>query len=258
MGEALDEFYIEGINHNIPFLAAIMHNDRFKQGRLSTGFIAEEFPDGFHGRSVDGLTLRRFAAVATAVKLVRTERASHLSGQLNGALVPPRSFIVALSEQEIEVCEATLKGEEFRAKIEGKEYWGRIAWHIGQKILRFEDEVGVAAIKVSRESGGYRLTHAGIEVTASVRVPSIARLARLMPKKAPPDTSKFLLCPMPGLVVSINVSEGSEVKAGETLAVVEAMKMENVLTAERDGLVKKINVGKGDSLALDDVILEFA
>ncbi len=258
MGEALDEFYIEGINHNIPFLAAIMHNERFRQGRLSTGFIAEEFPDGFHGRSVDETTLRRFAAIATAVKLVRTERASRVSGQLNGALVSSRSFVVALSEQEVEVRDASLKGEEFRAQIEGKEYSGRIVWRIGQKILRLEDEGGVAAIKVSREPGGYRLTHAGIEVTASVRVPAIARLARLMPQKAPPDTSKFLLCPMPGLVVSINVSEGSEVKAGETLAVVEAMKMENVLTAERDGIVKKINVGKGDSLALDDVILEFA
>ncbi len=258
MGEALDEFYIEGINHNIPFLAAIMHNERFRQGRLSTGFIAEEFPDGFHGRPVDETTLRRFAAIATAVKLVRTERASRVSGQLNGALVSSRSFVVALSEQEVEVRDASLKGEEFRAQIEGKEYSGRIVWRIGQKILRLEDEGGVAAIKVSREPGGYRLTHAGIEVTASVRVPAIARLARLMPQKAPPDTSKFLLCPMPGLVVSINVSEGSEVKAGETLAVVEAMKMENVLTAERDGIVKKINVGKGDSLALDDVILEFA
>jgi propionyl-CoA carboxylase alpha chain len=258
MGEALDEFYIEGINHNIPFLAAIMHNDRFRQGRLSTGFIAEEFPDGFHGRSLDESTLRRFAAVATAVKLVRTQRASRVSGQLDGALVPPRTFVVALCEQEVEVREASLEGEEFRAQIEGKDYSGRIAWRIGQRILRLEDEGGVAAINVSREAGGYRLNHAGIEVVASVRVPTIARLARLMPKKAPPDTSKFLLCPMPGLVVSINVSEGSEVKAGETLAVVEAMKMENVLTAERDGVVKKINVGKGDSLALDDVILEFA
>ena len=257
MGEALDEFLIEGINHNIPFLAAIMHNDRFKQGRLSTGFIAEEFPDGFHGREIDESTMRRFAAVATAVKIIRTERASRVSGQLDGALGVPRSVIVTLAEQEVEVREASLKGEEFRARIEGKEFVGRIAWYIGQSILRLEDERGVAAIKVTREPGGYRLTHAGIDVKVSVRVPPIARLARLMPQKAPPDTSKFLLCPMPGLVVSINVSEGADVKSGETLAVVEAMKMENVLTAERDGVIKKINVGKGDSLALDDVILEF-
>ncbi len=128
----------------------------------------------------------------------------------------------------------------------------------GDPILYLGEKTGEAAIQIARVAGGYRLSQGGIRMLASVRRPAAADFAALMPKKLPPDTSKLLLCPMPGLIVSVNVEEGQEVKAGETLAVVEAMKMENVLTAERDGTVKKINAAKGDSLALDDVILEFA
>jgi propionyl-CoA carboxylase alpha chain len=113
-------------------------------------------------------------------------------------------------------------------------------------------------IQFSRRRGGYRLSQGGTSLLVTVRRPDAAKLAELMPKKAAADTSKFLLCPMPGLVVSVNVSEGQEVKAGETLAIVEAMKMENVLNAERDGTIRKINAKRGDSLAVDDVILEFA
>jgi propionyl-CoA carboxylase alpha chain len=115
-----------------------------------------------------------------------------------------------------------------------------------------------SAVQIERLQGGYRLSHGGAQVVAAVRSRVAASLAALMPKKAPPDTSRLLMCPMPGLVVTINVAEGQDVKSGETLAVVEAMKMENVLVAERDGIIKKINVKKGDSLALDEVILEFA
>jgi propionyl-CoA carboxylase alpha chain len=124
--------------------------------------------------------------------------------------------------------------------------------------MRLAGGDGQHAIQLSRIQGGYRLGQGGRTVTAQVRSPEAARLAALMPKKVAPDTSKMLLCPMPGLIVSVNVEVGQEVKAGETLAVVEAMKMENVLTAERDGTIKKINAAKGDSLALDEVILEFA
>jgi propionyl-CoA carboxylase alpha chain len=124
--------------------------------------------------------------------------------------------------------------------------------------MHLQEKDGAYAIQLRRVAGGYRLGQGGSEVTVTVRSPIAAELASLMPKKAPPDTSKMLLCPMPGLVVSVNVKEGQDVKAGEALAVVEAMKMENVLTAERDGVIKKINAAKGDSLALDDVILEFA
>ena len=147
----------------------------------------------------------------------------------------------------------------FHAQIDGKPFAGATDWHLGQPTLHLkEKDGGEHAIQMTRLAGGYRLRQGGASVVVTVRSALAAEFAALMPKKAAADTSKFLLCPMPGLVVSVNVHEGQEVKAGESLAVVEAMKMENVLIAERDGRVKKINAKKGDSLALDEVILEFA
>jgi propionyl-CoA carboxylase alpha chain len=142
--------------------------------------------------------------------------------------------------------------------IDGKPFTAITEWHPGQPTMVLVTENGDFAVQITRALGGYKLGQGGRTVTVAVRSPEAASLAALMPKKAAADTSKMLLCPMPGLIVSINVAEGQEVKAGETLAVVEAMKMENVLTAERDGTIKKVNAAKGDSLALDDVILEFA
>ena len=258
MAEALDEFRIEGISHNIPFLTAIMHNGRFRDGRLTTGFIAEEYPDGFHGRALDDADRRRFAAAAVAAKLMRTVRAGAISGQLNGAVSFPHDFIVALGDESFEVRDAHLDGGRLAAAIDGTRYEADVRWAPGEAVMHLVEKSGETAIQIARVAGGYRLSQGGIRILVSVRRPAAARLAGLMPKKAPPDTSKMLLCPMPGLVVSVNVEEGQEVKTGETLAVVEAMKMENVLVAERDGTVKKINAHEGDSLALDEVILEFA
>ena len=258
MAEALDEFRIEGINHNIAFLTAIMHHGRFQDGRLTTGFIAEEFPDGFHGRAMDDAERRRFAAAAVAAKLTRTIRAGHISGQVNGSPPVAHAYAVTLHEDTLQVSDAFLRGSRFTATIDDEPYDAELRWSPGEPILYLGEKAGEAAIQIARVAGGYRLSQGGIRMVASVRRPAAAKFAALMPKKAPPDTSKLLLCPMPGLIVSVNVDEGQEVKAGETLAVVEAMKMENVLSAERDGTVKKINAAKGDSLALDDVILEFA
>ena len=258
MGEALDQFRIAGINHNVAFLTAIMHNGRFRDGRISTAFIAEEYPDGFHGRAMDDETRRRFAATAVAAKLARTQRAGTISGQVNGAIRPPDEFIVKLGEDTLDVKDVHLNHGRLRATIDGAPYEAGLRWHPGEPILYLDEAGGERAVQIERVHGGYRLSQGGIQIVATPRRPELAKLAALMPKKAPPDTSKMLLCPMPGLVVSVNVAEGQEVKGGEVLAVVEAMKMENVLTAERDGTVKKINAKKGDSLALDDVILEFA
>jgi propionyl-CoA carboxylase alpha chain len=258
MSEALDEFRIEGINHNIAFLTAIMHHGRFRDGRLTTGFIAEEFPDGFHGREMDDVTRRRFAAAAVAAKLARTIRAGHISGQIDGCPPIAHEYVVTLDGHKLDVNDAYLGGVRLVAKIDGEPYEANLRWSPGEPILYLAEKSGETAVQISRVAGGYRLSQGGIRMLATVRRPDAAALAELMPIKVPPDTSKLLLCPMPGLVVSVNVEEGQEVKAGETLAVVEAMKMENVLTAERDGTVKKVNAAQGDSLALDDVILEFA
>ncbi|MEI9989541.1 MAG: acetyl/propionyl/methylcrotonyl-CoA carboxylase subunit alpha [Rhizomicrobium sp.] len=258
MAKALDEFRIEGINHNIAFLTAIMHNARFRSGALTTAFIAEEFPDGFHGLPLDGGDKRRFVAAAVAARLTRGLRASGITGTLNGAHRLAGDFVVSLDGEAFAVAHANLAAGNLSLVIDGKPYDALTEWMPGQPIMHLAGCDGEHAIQLSRIQGGYKLGQGGRTVTAIVRSPEGARLAALMPKKVAADTSKMLLCPMPGLIVSVNVAVGQEVKAGETLAVVEAMKMENVLTAERDGTIKKINAAKGDSLALDDVILEFA
>ncbi|HVP85410.1 MAG TPA: acetyl/propionyl/methylcrotonyl-CoA carboxylase subunit alpha [Rhizomicrobium sp.] len=258
MASALDEFRIEGINHNIDFLTAIMHNQRFRDGRLTTGFIAEEFPEGFHGAPLDKQAKRRLAAAVVAAELTRENRAATISGQLNGAhKVQGGEFIVKLNDEAL-IEGAQIDNGRLHARIEGEPYEVAFNWKLGAPVMHLKDASGAFSIQIARLHGSYRLNHGGAMVAATVRRPRAAALAALMPVKKPPDTSKMLLCPMPGLVVSINVIEGQDVQVGETLAVVEAMKMENVLKAERAGKVKKVNATKGDSLALDDVILEFA
>ena len=258
MARALDEFRIEGINHNIAFLNAIMHSSRFREGRLTTGFIAEEYPNGFHGRAFDRADTKRFVAAAVAAKLKRTKRASDITGTLNGAYRASNCYTAVLNEERYAISDAQILDGKVSLKIDDVPFSAHTNWEIGEPLMHLCEKTGEHAFEIARVAGGYRLRQGGAQAVVSVRRPEAATLAGLMPKKAAADTSKTLRCPMPGQVVSVNVAEGQEVKAGETLAVVEAMKMENVLTAERDGTIKKINAKRGDSLALDDVILEFA
>ncbi|HEX9159570.1 MAG TPA: acetyl/propionyl/methylcrotonyl-CoA carboxylase subunit alpha [Rhizomicrobium sp.] len=258
MGEALDEFHIDGITHNIPFLAAIMASPRFREGRLSTGFIAEEFPDGFQGRPLDGPRRHRFAAAAVAVRIIRAERASRVSGTLNGALNANDRWAVRLDGDEFTATSATVRNGRVSVCLNGELYEAAVDWDPAKPEMMLTKNGERCVFQVAREQGGYRLSQGGSSVLATVRRPDAAKLAALMQSKPAADMSRFLLCPMPGLIVSVNVSEGQEVKAGETLAVVEAMKMENVLRSERDGTVETIRVREGDTLAVDDVILEFA
>jgi propionyl-CoA carboxylase alpha chain len=258
MGEALDEFRIDGINHNVDFVNAIMHNARFREGRLSTAFIAEEYPDGFHGRPLDAELTRRFVAAALIVKLARTKRASEISGTLDGAHGASEELVVTIGNRSTTVSLATFHYGKLYAEIDGHAYIARSDWRPGESAIRLREGECEYTFQLARFAGGYRFTHGGTRVTISVRRPEAAVLADLMQHKAVKDTSNALRCPMPGLIVSVNVREGQDVKAGDPLAVVEAMKMENVLTAERDATVKKINAKNGDSVALDDVILEFA
>jgi propionyl-CoA carboxylase alpha chain len=258
MADALDRFRIEGISHNIAFLTAIMHNARFRSGKITTAFIAEEFPDGFHGLTLSDADTLRFIAAASAARLVRALRASGISGTMNGAYKIGNHFVVTLDGHDYEVTNANLAAGNLSLHIDGKPYGALTDWLPGQPIMMLSGTDGDHAIQIERAQGGYKLGQGGRTVTAIVRSPLGARLAGLMPVKVAPDTSKLLLCPMPGLVVSINVAEGQHVEPGETLAVVEAMKMENVLKAERKGTIKKINAAKGDSLAVDEVIMEFA
>ncbi len=258
MAVALDEFVIGGITDNVAFLSALTQNGRFREGRLSTNFIAEEFPHGFQGRALDDAAKRRFVAAAVAAKLLRTRRAAAISGTLNGPLRGAGDFTARIGGEDLSVAEVALAHGILTASIDGQAYTVRIDWRPGEPVLRLSDGERTYAIQLARIPGGYHLSQGGQKVLVTVRAPRAAALAKFMPKRAQSDMSKTLLCPMPGLVVAIKVDTGQEVKRGEPLVVVEAMKMENVLVCERDGRIGAIKVRVGDNLALGDVILEFA
>jgi propionyl-CoA carboxylase alpha chain len=258
MADALDEVIVSGIRHNVDFLSALMHHARFREGRLSTSFIAEEYPDGFRGRPLGEADKRRFVAAAAIAKLARTQRAGAISGTLNGPRLAASAFTAEIAGERFDITDAVLHEGRFFAPIAGQPYAAASDWQPGLEILHLHDGERDHALQIARVAGGYRLAQGGMRARVCVRSPRAAELARFMPKKAAADASKLLVCPMPGLVVSVAVTVGQEVKTGEALAVVEAMKMENVLRAERDGKIGKINVKDGDNLALNDVILEFA
>lgn len=261
---ALDAFVVDGIRHNIPFLSALMAHPRWKSGKLSTGFIAEEFPDGFHPIAPKGEIAETIAAVAAAIDHVMGERKRRISGQLSGRTVRrERRRTVKLGNLELQLDigrEADGIAVQF-VDERGNSGDSRVlvsSWKPGDPVWSGMIGVAAVAVQVRQIPNGFQLAHHGVEARVYVYTETEAAAARLMPVKKPPDTGKVLLCPMPGLVRSIAVKEGQEVKAGEALAVVEAMKMENVLRAERDGTVKSIKAKTGDSLAVDAVIMEFA
>jgi len=258
MGAALDRFEIAGIAHNVSFLDAVMHHPRFREGRITTNFIAEEYPDGFKGGPTSDADLHLFVAASVAAKLWRTQRAGEISGALKNALKVGDSFVVHIAGRDIAVCDAHLAVGSLHLAIDGKIFEGITDWFPGRPLLTLKHQGRETVFQIARHAGFYRLTQGGRELDAIVRSPYAATLAAMMPVKVAPDMSRLLLCPMPGLITALAVKEGQGVKAGDPLAVVEAMKMENVLRAERDGTVAKIRAKKGDSLARDDVILEFA
>jgi propionyl-CoA carboxylase alpha chain len=261
---ALDSFYVDGIRHNIPFLSALMHHPRWREGNLSTGFIAEEFPKGFSVRVPEGEVARRIAAVGAAIDHVLGERKRQISGQMGGRVVQrERRRAVWLDRQEI-LLEVGREGEAIAIRFvdangkAGNAHLLQSAWKPGDPVWQGTIDGHFIAVQARPIANGIRLAHQGVEVPVYVWTEAEAASARLMPVTTASDTGKKLLCPMPGLIVSIAVTEGQEVKAGETLAVVEAMKMQNVLRAEQDGTVKKIHASAGATLAVDALILEFA
>ena len=259
--DALGAFYVGGIRHNIPFLSALMAHPRWREGKLSTGFIAEEFPDGFHGVAPEGETAHALAAVASAIDHALGERKRKISGQMPHRLVTrERQRAVWLNDVEYKLDVTRANGAIDIAFRNGNVHAHKVEsnWKPGDPVWSGHVDGRPVTVQVNPVPNGFDLSYRGVQARAYVFTESEAAYARLMPVKKAADTGKSLLCPMPGLVVSIAVSEGQEVKVGETLAVVEAMKMENVLRAERDATVKKIHAKKGDSLAVDAVIMEFA
>lgn len=262
MGEALDAFEVEGIGHNLPFLSAVMAQDRFRSGKLTTAYIAEEFPEGFAGVTPDAADARKLSAIAVLISQSLEERATWISGTLSRRRrTVGKDWVATLSAAgssfEEEITVGTAADGDFVRFADGEKITVASGWLPGQRLAEFHVGGDAMTVKVDRIGSAIRLRWRGMDVTARVRSPRIAELARLMPVKLPPDTSKMLLCPMPGVVTAISVKEGERVEAGQTLATVEAMKMENVLKAERHGVVKRVSAEAGQSLAVDELILEF-
>ena len=254
---ALDGFELEGIGHNLPFLAAVYDHPKFTSGNMTTAFIEEEYPDGFEGVTLGNEDCLRIAAAAAAMHRVAEIRRTRISGRMdNHERHVGEDWVVNLQGAAHEVvikadksgADVTINGQTLR--VEGD-------WTPGDPLARMTVDGTPLVMKIGKVSGGFRVRYRGADLKVHVRTPRQAELAALMPEKVAPDTSKFLLCPMPGLIVKVDVAEGDEVQEGQALCTVEAMKMENILRAEKKGVVKKINADAGASLAVDDVIMEF-
>ncbi len=258
MADALDRFEVEGIGHNLPFLSAVMQQQRFRDGRLTTAYIAEEFADGFHGVTPDETSARKLAAIAVSINQVLQERASQISGTIgNHRRIVGNDWVVTLADMTFPLTSgASADGAYVRFK-DGTSASIAGDWAPGRTLATFNIDNQPMSVKVELTGTAIRLRWRGIDVFARVRSPRVAELAKLMPKKLPPDTSRMLLCPMPGVITSVSVKAGDTVEAGQSLAIVEAMKMENILRAEKRATVKRVAVAAGASLAVDELIMEF-
>jgi propionyl-CoA carboxylase alpha chain len=257
MRVALDSFEVEGIGHNIPFLSAVYDHEKFTSGNMTTAFIDEEFPDGFDGVTLPDADLDRIAAATAAMYRVCEIRRSQISGRMdNHERVVGTDWVVTLQDRAVSAVIAADKAGATVA-VDGTDYRVESDWTPGQSLANLSVNGSPLVIKVDLISAGFRVRYRGATLPVHVRTPLQAELAALMPEKVAPDTSKLLLCPMPGLIVKVDVAVGDEVQEGQTLCTVEAMKMENILRAEKKGIVSKVNASAGDNLAVDDIILEF-
>ena len=258
MRRALDEFYVRGVSHNVPFLAALIAHPRFVAGRLTTNFIAEEFKGGFTAAHLPPRDPALLAAVAAVVDRIQTQRAALAPGKVSGHVPLVQDHCVVMLNRQPMALTVTGGGSDFVVTASGREMAIESEWIPGESLFHAEVDELPIVVQVDAVGSGWRLILEGGQAEALVLTPRQAELYAVMPVKAAPDTSKFLLSPMPGLLASVAVHEGQEIKAGEALAVVEAMKMENVLRATRDGTVKILHAKAGDSLKVDQKIIEFA
>jgi len=257
MREALDSYYIRGISHNIPFLAALMAHRRFVAGKLTTAFIEEEYPQGFRLEDALHDDPRLLVAVAATLHCITEDRAARISGQMPGhERRVGEAFVALMGDEEYPV---TVRRAAHGADVDcgDRAYAVRSDWTPGRPLFKGEVNAGTVCIQADRVGVAWRLSHAGSQADITVLTSRGAKMRRLMPEKAPPDLSRYLLSPMPGLLVRVSVEPGDDIKAGQELAVVEAMKMENVLRAERDCVIAAIHAKPGSNLAVDAKILEF-
>ncbi|KEO91195.1 acetyl-CoA carboxylase [Erythrobacter longus] len=248
--EALDSFRIKGLGHNVDFLSAIMQHERFRSGELTTGFIAEEYPEGFEGAPASEAHLRQLAALFAGAEFDTQVRAGKISGQLNGGGNPPSNWMVKIGSKSFDVML-----EEGGATVDGHRLNGTWDWRVGQTFANVTGD-NTIVVQVEREGVRWRITTRGASHQALVLPARLTAHEGHMIEKEPPDLSKMLICPMPGMLVKLHVAEGETVQPGQPLATVEAMKMENILRAEKEAVIAKINAEEGESLAVDAVILE--
>ncbi len=257
MRAAIDGFEIVGPGHNLDLLAAVMRHPRFVEGAIDTGFIDDLYADGFSGAPIEGAARDALVVTALAVHLASTARANRISGRVaSHCWQPDADWVVGLDGETSSVT-VVARGDGLDVDIDGRRVELDGVWRVGASTFEGRVDGLDVIVQVTPNADGYRLRHAGCSAHATVRRARVAELAALMPLKEVADSSRFLLSPMPGRVVSIAVVEGDDVKVGQPLAVIDAMKMENVLRAHRDGCIAKVVVGVGDSLSTDQVILEF-
>ncbi|MGB3165402.1 MAG: biotin/lipoyl-containing protein, partial [Alteraurantiacibacter sp.] len=258
--EALDRIELDGLGHNVDFLSALMQHPRFRSGELTTGFIAEEYPDGFEGAAVSEQTTRVLAAVTGVIATADADRSRRVTGQLGHPLPPPGDWTVRIGDVDHEVTLA-----EDGILVNGEPVVMEFDYTPGDRIVDVSVFEGTDedaelltsyGIRLRPTRLGYRMTTHGAQHDVRVLQRRHAQLAQHMIEKEPPDTSKMLLCPMPGLLVKLHVEKGEAVETGQPLATVEAMKMENILRAEKAGTVATINAEEGETLVVDAVILE--
>jgi len=249
---ALDAYEISGVGTNMDFLSALSQHERFRSGTITTGFIAEEYPDGFHGAPETEATAQAVAAVAAAMAQADAARALHVDGQLGTPLEPGSHWVVRIdgAEHEVEL-------ETDSAEVDGRSVSLSLGYRPGATLVEAEVDGQPVILRIARKRNAMTITTAGRARTVQVMRPVVAALRRHMIEKVPPDMSKFLVSPMPGLLTRLLVKLGDTVEAGQPLATVEAMKMENMLRAEKTAVVAKVAAGEGESLAIDQVILEF-
>lgn len=256
MENALDRFEIEGIGHNLPFLSAVMSHTRFKSGNITTAFIDEEYPDGFEGVNPSDDILDVLSVTALIITRMKMQRISARDSTFDNPVPKEDNLVTRIARKNTNMTISDVK-DGYKISFEKKSFEASIKYELGGTLAELSINGNQHAVKVTPVIGGYLLRLRGVEQVVKVMNSRIAELSDLMPEKLPTDTSKFLLCPMPGLMVSIMVSEGDIIEEGQSLAMVEAMKMENVLRAEKPGKVSKISVAEGDSLAVDEIIMEF-
>ncbi|MEH6716208.1 acetyl/propionyl/methylcrotonyl-CoA carboxylase subunit alpha [Parasphingorhabdus flavimaris] len=249
--DALNRFELVGPGHNIDFLSALMQHERFREGNITTNFIAEEYPDGFQGAPASDELLRNLAAIGAFAATAHADRARRVDNQLGKRLDPPSEWQVKIGDK---IMEVSVSEEEIT--VDGTEVDLSTEYTPGDSLILAEVAGKPLSVKIAKTANGFALNTHGATHKARVLPAHVAQHAVHMIEKIPPDLSKFLLCPMPGLLVALHVGEGEAVVEGQPLAVVEAMKMENILRAEKNGVVKSVNAAQGDSLAVDAVILE--